>query len=571
MNAPSQNRRGVLIGTGYFSDFHLDAWQRVRGAEIVVVCDLDRERAERAAAKYGIASVHTDAAEALQNPDLDFVDLATPPADRLALFRQVAQRGLPVITQKPLADDLATAEQIVATAREAGIRLMVHENFRFQPWYREIRKLLAEGVIGRQLQTLSMQTRLGDGWGPEAYLARQPYFRTMPRLLIHETGIHFIDVFQFLAGPVTEVYAVTRRMNPVIAGEDAVQLTLRFSSGAVGVWDADRYHESTATDPRYTFGRLRVESDRGTLRLDEEGRLWIKPLGEPEREHRYPHERRGFAGDCVLATQQHFIDCLSSGEEFETSGERYLSNLRVETAAYRSAEVNRPVTVEASPRSRGVPARSGGRVIDLTLAIDETLPGAQVTTATTLVDKGWNSTTLTLYSHCGTHMDAPLHFLGEEGASLDQQRLEVCCGPARVIDLTPVEPGELIGVARVRARLPEPVPGERLLLRTDWSKRFGTPDYRDRLPRISVELAQWLVERGVALVGVEPPSVADVNNLAELTEVHQILFRGEIVIVEGLAGLDQIRQPVVEFIALPLKITGGDGSPVRAIAIEPGS
>ena len=72
----------------------------------------------------------------------------------------------------------------------------------------------------------------------------------------------------------------------------------------------------------------------------------------------------------------------------------------------------------------------------------------------------------------------------------------------------------------------------------------------------------------MALIGVEPPSVADVNDLAELTEVHQTLFRGGVVIVEGLANLDQITQPEVEFIALPLKISGGDGCPVRAIAIE---
>jgi kynurenine formamidase len=107
-----------------------------------------------------------------------------------------------------------------------------------------------------------------------------------------------------------------------------------------------------------------------------------------------------------------------------------------------------------------------------------------------------------------------------------------------------------------------------LLFRTDWHKRYGTPEYRNELPRISLALAHWLVERRVAMIGVEPPSVADVNNMQELTEVHQTLFRGNVLIVEGLAHLDQITSQTVEFIALPMKITGGDGSPVRAIAIE---
>ena len=70
------------------------------------------------------------------------------------------------------------------------------------------------------------------------------------------------------------------------------------------------------------------------------------------------------------------------------------------------------------------------------------------------------------------------------------------------------------------------------------------------------------------MIGVEPPSVADVNDRQELTEVHQTLFRGNVLIVEGLAHLDQITSSEVEFVALPMKITGGDGSPVRAVAIE---
>jgi kynurenine formamidase len=71
-------------------------------------------------------------------------------------------------------------------------------------------------------------------------------------------------------------------------------------------------------------------------------------------------------------------------------------------------------------------------------------------------------------------------------------------------------------------------------------------------------------------LGVEPPSVADVENKEELTAVHQALLRAEIVIVEGLANLDALQQEEVTFIALPLKLQGGDGSPVRAIAIENG-
>lgn len=207
------------------------------------------------------------------------------------------------------------------------------------------------------------------------------------------------------------------------------------------------------------------------------------------------------------------------------------------------------------------------RIIDLSLPVTNEMPGVEITVAKRLEVEGWNATTLKLYSHCGTHMDAPKHFL-PGGSALEQQDLSRLVGPARVVDLAPAAPKQLLTVADMASVDALVTPGSRLLFRTDWYKRYGTPEYRHELPRISLELAEWLVARQVALIGVEPPSVADVNNMEELTSVHQTLFRGHVVIVEGLAHLDELTCDVVEFIALPLKIVGGDGSPVRAVAME---
>jgi len=207
------------------------------------------------------------------------------------------------------------------------------------------------------------------------------------------------------------------------------------------------------------------------------------------------------------------------------------------------------------------------RIIDLSLPVNNEMPGVDISVATQIAVEGWNATTLQLYSHCGTHMDAPCHFL-PEGAKLHEQDLAMCVGPASIVNLAPAEPKQLISVEDLGSLADSIQPGARILFRTDWHKRYGTPEYRDALPRISVALAKWLVAHRVGMIGVEPPSVADVNNLEEVTEVHQILFRGNVMIVEGLVNLDQISSDVVEFVALPMKITDGDGSPVRAIAIE---
>ncbi len=70
------------------------------------------------------------------------------------------------------------------------------------------------------LHTITFRNRAGDGWGEDAYLARQPYFQTMERFLLYEAGIHTIDTFRYLAGEVNRVWCMLRKLNPVIAGED---------------------------------------------------------------------------------------------------------------------------------------------------------------------------------------------------------------------------------------------------------------------------------------------------------------------------------------------------------------
>ena len=110
--------------------------------------------------------------------------------------------------------------------------------------------------------------------------------------------------------------------------------------------------------------------------------------------------------------------------------------------------------------------------------------------------------------------------------------------------------------------------GDKLLRQTDWSKLIGQHKYRNDLPRISESLARWCVDSQVKMLGVEPPSVADVNNLEEVSKIHQILLGGNVIIVEGLCNLDQLNQSEVLLIALPLKIHKGDGAPARVIALE---
>ena len=336
--------KGVGIGAGYFAGFQYRAWYRMPELEITALCNRDVEKARPIMSECGIERHYTDYREMLEQEKPDFVDIITPPETHLEMCKDAADLGIHIICQKPLAPTLAEAEEIVSYCRKKNVRFMVHENWRFQPWYREIKKLIENNAIGH-VHTLNFRSRMGDGWGENAYIPRQPYFRTYPRFLIYENGIHFIDTYRYLAGEIEEVYAVLRQLNPVIKGEDCAQLILKFAKGQVGLWDANRYNEPNYPSPRYTFGEMLVEGIGGTIRLYGDGKITQQLLGEPEREHIYAHSDEEFAGDCVYACQRHFVDRLMDGSAFETNGEDYLKSLRVQEAVYRSAGEGQVVKV----------------------------------------------------------------------------------------------------------------------------------------------------------------------------------------------------------------------------------
>lgn len=208
------------------------------------------------------------------------------------------------------------------------------------------------------------------------------------------------------------------------------------------------------------------------------------------------------------------------------------------------------------------------KLIDLTMPYDENIAGFSSETARTVEQDGWNARTLHIYSHAGTHMDAPFHF-GVSDETIDEIPVsQFFSKRVWLVNLSKIAPKSLIFIKDLGEIVQKFKKGDSLLIRTDWSKRLGTPEYRNDLPRISKELAEWCVLKKVNILGVEPPSVADVNNLAEVTEIHDILLRGGVLIVEGLTNLDVIEKPHVQLIALPLKVKKGDGAPCRVIAIE---
>ncbi|MEL7229747.1 MAG: Gfo/Idh/MocA family oxidoreductase [Pseudomonadota bacterium] len=338
----TQKLRVAVAGTGYFSQFHYDAWQRCPEVEIVGIADVNKDAAKAKAHELG-AALFGDVATLLDGVKPHVLDIITPPPTHFDLIEMASQRGVSVICQKPFCGTLETAQQAVDLVAKNGTALIVHENFRFMPWFGAIKTVLDEGRLGRLFQ-ITFRLRPGDGQGPKAYLERQPYFQTMERFLVHETAIHYVDVFRYLAGEVKDVSARLDKLNPVIAGEDACLIMMGFENGARGLIDGNRLCDHRADNRRRTMGEMLVEGEKGVLELDGEANLTFRAHGSNTIETiAYDWNDHGFGADCVYRFTRHAVDHFVHGQPVQNTGAQYLTNLRLEEAIYRSHETGRVV------------------------------------------------------------------------------------------------------------------------------------------------------------------------------------------------------------------------------------
>ena len=329
------NQRVVMVGAGYWSQFQVEGW-RDAGAPLCAIANRNLEAAQALAQRYGVPASYSNVAQMLDEQAPTLVDVCLPPVAQAEAVRAAIERGIPTICQKPFGTDMPQAESLTALAATAGVVLVIHENFRFAPWFREMRRRIDQGMFGR-VHGAAFRLRPGDGQGPAAYLDRQPSFQQMPEFLVRETAVHFIDTFRYLLGEVRAVTARLRRLNPVIAGEDAGLLIFEHDDDRHSLFDGSRLNGHPATNQRRTMGEMWLEGERGVMRLDGQARLWWQPHGGSEAQHAYDDgASRGAFGGASTALQAHVLAHLQDGAPLENTARDYLVNLQVQVAAYRS-------------------------------------------------------------------------------------------------------------------------------------------------------------------------------------------------------------------------------------------
>jgi UDP-N-acetyl-2-amino-2-deoxyglucuronate dehydrogenase len=244
-----------IIGTGAIAHKHAEAYRNV-GYELVLCTNRREEIGRYFAAQYG-CEFAPSYEELCRDPRLDFADVCTFPDFRLEPVRICADAGRHIQVQKPMATNLATAREMVETARRAGILLNVVSQHRFDDSVQFLKRALAAGRLGRILQADAYV----KWYRPAAYYSRpgKGTWQSEGGGALINQAIHQVDILLFLAGAVAEVFGMwqTGALH-AIESEDVVSAVLRYASGATGAIQA-----STAFRPGYSE-RVEIHGTKGT-------------------------------------------------------------------------------------------------------------------------------------------------------------------------------------------------------------------------------------------------------------------------------------------------------------------
>ena len=338
-----------MVGAGFVAPMHLRGWAMVDNARVTGFTSRTLEKAKNLRSEFDIGKIYNRFEDMIIEERPTIVDICSPAETHLPFIKLCAQQGIHVICQKPIANDLETAKTISALARQHSIRLMVHENFRFRVWYREVKRQLDSGIIGKPFYCrndarIAGTVRTSDFPDVPWSLARQPFFAEIPRFLILESAIHQIDVCRYLFGDIKQIYAKARKISPDVQGEDLTSMILDFDDLHAVV---ERSYASRGyRKPPLVTESMVIEGDRGSLFLEADGKIRIEVDVPGKRETITPEiDLENAYPNSYAHTILHFAECLRTGVPFETDIEDNLKTLSATLAAYKSVESRQSINL----------------------------------------------------------------------------------------------------------------------------------------------------------------------------------------------------------------------------------
>jgi UDP-N-acetyl-2-amino-2-deoxyglucuronate dehydrogenase len=335
--------RVALAGCGRISRNHFDAIAKIDGLQLAAVCDSAPERATEAGQRFGVPAFESFD-EMIASVACDAVSLCTPSGLHPKHGILAARAGKHVICEKPMAITLDDADALVRECDEAGVQLFVVKQNRLNPAIQLLRRAIDRGRFGRiyVANTTVRWTR------PQEYYDQAPWRGTweFDGGAIMNQASHYVDLIQWLVGPVESVMAKTATLARRIEAEDTGIAVLRFRSGALGVIEV-----TMLTYPRNLEGSITILGERGTVKVggtavnrveqwtfadyDDDDKLVESAATNPPTVYGFGHE--GYYRN-VLAV-------LRGQAKAETDGRAGRKSLELILGIYESAKTGRDVSL----------------------------------------------------------------------------------------------------------------------------------------------------------------------------------------------------------------------------------
>lgn len=338
----------AVVGTGFWATYQLPAWFELEHIELIALYNRTYARADEFARRFNVPYVYDSIDDLLDHhaDELDFVDIITDVDTHLYFTTKVAERHLNVICQKPMAHSLEAARQMLAVCQQRGVRLYIHENFRWQTPIRALKDVLDSGVIGSPFNaTVSFCSAF-------PVFDNQPFLAELEQFILTDIGSHVLDICRFLFGEVQSLYCQTKRVNPVIKGEDAANVNLTMQSGLF--CSVSMSYASILEYEVFPQTLITVEGSAGSVVLtrdfmirtttrNTEGDIHTKIQTATPPVYNWADPAYALVHASIVDCNRNLLDDLRGAGRAETTGTDNFETIRLVYAAYESARENKVI------------------------------------------------------------------------------------------------------------------------------------------------------------------------------------------------------------------------------------
>lgn len=342
----------ALVGCGRIAPKHADILGKgqIPGARLTAVCDVVPERAAKFGQLYGVPS-YSSLEEMMDKSgrDIDVVNILTPSGSHAALCLKVASYRKHVVVEKPMALTLSDADAMIRACAQAGVRLFVVKQNRYNTPVQKLREAVEQGRFGK----LVMGTVRVRWCRPQAYYDQDKWRGTWAEdggVLTNQAS-HHVDLLEWMMGEVESVFAKSATALVDIEVEDTGLALLKFANGALGVIEA-----TTAARPKDLEGSISILGENGTVEIGgfavNEMKTWNfadRREGDDEVLQRYRENPKSVYGFGHLKYLENVIECIDTGKAAMVDGLEGRKSLELINALYESIETGREVHMRFKP------------------------------------------------------------------------------------------------------------------------------------------------------------------------------------------------------------------------------